>query len=257
MTPKEKHGQMVKLKPMLLQTAELVFPERLLKKLRKATRFPAFAVLPPREFEGMGKWTIVVTAECKSSIKKDVVCIRAYQPYHVTHAKNPLNNGTGIYLFNADDYGNVNCQEFPPHYFNRLRERLIAAKGMAQPDFPHLVLEMMRLHSTSMDLVLRGYHFHRDEDGMYTMERDHDGDKKEGFDNLITYHREGASLGVSAEGKRYFNFTTFVPNGMLREGQSEMQRRMMAELRQHEYRRQQNPFATYDRKEWIEKGRDI
>lgn len=227
-----------------------------IKGLMKAARYPAF-VVTPADIQGMGKWHVIIEAESKSSIRKGVACIRAYQTFHVSRAKNQSNNGIGIYLFNADDYGKVQCQEFPPHYFNRLRTRYIAPKGIVQPDFHHLVLEMLRIHHNSMDVVIKGLTLRKDADGMYSMTRDNSIDRQEGYDNMISYHKEGVSLGVSAEGKGYWNFTTFVPNSKLRDGQSAMQQKMMAEIRELELRRQTNPFATFDKKEFVNKDTDM
>ena len=255
MTPKEKCEQMVKLAPSILALANRDI-DMFVRRLWRAKRFPTFIVTPEIEVTGMGRWRMVIEGESKSSVKKGVACIKAYQTFHVTHSKNPLNNGTGIYLFNADDYGNVQCQEFPPHYFNRLRERLIEPKGIVQPDFHHLVVEMMRMHGLSMDVVIKGLTVKKGEDGKYDFTRDHSIDRKEGYENFISYHKEGVSLGVASGGKSYCNFTTFVPNGLLREGQAVMQRRMLADIRKHEYRKQGDPFATYDKTEFLDKDLD-
>ena len=257
MTPKEKHAQMLRLKDAILgYTQTKTQNPDFFTRFRRVKVFPSFFT-EEHEFPGMGKWTIIYEAESKSYIKKGVICIRAYQKFHVSYAKNPLNIGTGIYLMNADDYGSVQCQEFPPHYFNRLRERLIEPKGIVQPDFPQLVKAMLRLHHSSMDVVVNGFIMKKGEDGMYSLERDHKVDKKEGYDNLISYHRDGISLGVSAENKGYMNFTTFVPNSLLREGQVEMQQRMMKDIGEHELNQRYNPFATHDRREWMGMDEDF
>lgn len=257
MTPKEKQKQMVTVYNTICAYAKMMASNvSFVKRIVRTKVFPTFYT-EEHEIQGMGKWTFVFEAESKSSIRKGVFCCRAYQTYHVSHAKNPLNNGTGIYMMNSDDYGNIQCQEFPPHYFNRLRERYIAPKGIVQPDFPALVKRMLTLHHNSMDVVVKGYTVKMDEDGIYSMKRDNSVDRKDGYENLITYHKDGVSLGVSCEDKGYFNFTTFVPNSLLREGQADMQAEMMAELRGHELRKQTNPFATFDTHSWVSKDRDI
>ena len=255
MTPKEKQHQMELLLPHLIVLFEKKSPSAY-KTLIKAVRYPAFMVIPT-DIRGMGKWHVIIEAESKSSIRKGVACIRAYQTFHVSRAKSPANIGTGIYLMNADDYGNVQCQEYPPHYFNRLRERYIAPKGIAQPDFHHLVIDMLRIHHNSMGVVIKGLTLRKDADGTYSMTRDNSIDRQDGYDNMISYHKEGVSLGVSAEGKGYLNFTTFVPNSMLREGQEGMRRKMMNEMRELELRRQTNPFATIDKNCIIQSYKDI
>ena len=256
MTPQEKHKQMEKFLPHLynfIKTDVQSYYDR----LRKTKKFPTFAITPAIEFEGMGKWHFVIEAESKSSVRKGVLSIRAFQKYYISHSKDPSNIGTGIYLCNPNDAGYVSCSEFPPHYFNRLRKRFIEPKGIVQPSFNELVRRLLVMQSTSVDLSVRAFNFHRDEDGMYTMEHDTSIDKKEGYNNFISYHREGVSLGVCYDGKGYVNFTTFVPNSMLREGQKEMQQKQLKNLLVHQYHQQLNPFATFDKREWIDKDTDL
>ena len=256
MTPQEKHQQMVKMRPYLMALTNETLP-KLANRLYRAKTFPYFLISPEIELKGMGKWRIIYEAESKSSIRKGVACIRCYQTFHVSRSKDPLNIGTGIYLFNDDNYGGVSFNEYPPHYFNRLRKRFIEPKGIVQPNFHELVHRMLLLHHHSMDMVVRGYTFRRGDDGLYSMETDTSVAKKDGYDNFITYHKEGVSLGVCQGGKNYINFTTFVPNSMLREGQKEMQQKQMRDMLAHQYQQQLNPFATFEHREWIPKGKDI
>lgn len=255
MTPMEKHAQMEKIGGYLLNIP-LSKRYSVYRKLAKTKIFPYY-ITEDTEIPGMGLWTIVYEAESKALIRKGVCTLNAYQTFHVSHAKNPLNIGTGIYLFNGSDYGEIMCQEFPPHYFNRLRERLIEPKGIVQPDFPQLVKTMLRMHHSSMDVAIKGLLLTKGENGMYSIEHDHSKDRQEGYDNFISYHKEGVSLGVSVNNKKYVHFTTFVPNNLLREGQKEMQQKMLAELNVHEYQKRLNPFSMYTKTSFLEKDADI
>ena len=255
MTPEEKHRQMVELRPYIEALANKTLP-LLYAQLRRAKVFPYYVVSPEVDMPNMGRWRIVFTGESKSNIRNGVCTIRAYQTFSVTHAKNPLNNGTGIYMFNANDRGQTQFNEYPPHYFNRLRERFIEPKGIVQPSFHELVKRMMTLHHASIDMIIRGYVLRRGADGLYSIERNNGQDRKDGYDNFVSYHKEGVSLGVCKHNKEYVNFTTFVPNSLLREGQREMQQKHMEMLRRHQYHQRLNPFAEYDSVEWISSEQD-
>lgn len=255
MTPEEKHAQMKIVGDFILKTPTNK-REQIYRRLSKSKVFPSY-LTEEVDIPNVGRWTIVYEAESKSVIKKGIVTVQAYQKFYISHSKNPLNNGAGIYLFNAQDDGKIMCQEFPPHYFNRLRERLIEPKGIVQPDFPQLVKAMLRLHYHSMDVVLKGYTIKRGEDGMYSIERNNSMDRQEGYENYIGYHKEGISLGVSVNDKDYINFTTFVPNCLLHKEQIEEQKRMQAELREAEYKHQFDPFAVYSKREWVDIDKDV
>ena len=248
MTPEEKVGEMHKVLPHLYQHAG-TWIRRNMQMFVRTKKFPAcyasdFDLTPA----GLGRWTMTAVAESKSNVRKGVATFRAYQTYHVSHAKNPLNNGTGIYELVANDDGDVSCHEFTPHYFNRFRERYISPKGIVQPSFSELVRRMECDHWSSMDQTIKGFRYKRDGTGMYALVEDHEIDRQEGFDNLVTYHRDGISMGVSGAGRLYFLFLTYVPNGLLYPDQVEEQKRNLMELRGHELEQRYNPFASFDRK---------
>ena len=250
MTPDEKVRQMEKIKPYILEAGQK-WCNRNMKVLLRTKVFPTFYTSDlDLSHISMGKWTLIVIAESKFNIKHGIACIKAYQTYHVPYAKNPSNIGTGIYGFNATDDGVVSCNEFPPHYFNRMRERFVAERKIAQPDFPHLVKMMYGEHFSSMDETITGYKYKKDESGKYVMVVDHDIDRQSGYKNLVTYHKKGISLGVSAADRRYFMFTTYVSNSLLYPNQVEAQKRRMSELLVHQHNLTKNPFAVYDRNEW-------
>lgn len=101
MTPEEKVRQMEKMKP-LLHEAAMGWMNRNHKIVFKTKVFPAFYTFE-QTFEGMGKWTVIVEAESKALLRKDIVNVRGYQTYIVSHAKLESNNGMGIYLFKTCD----------------------------------------------------------------------------------------------------------------------------------------------------------
>ena len=250
MIPEEKVAEMHKLYPYLCVYAKK-WLQIYVRTFMRTKQFPScyLSDIDLTSF-GFGKWTLVAIAESKSNIRKGIATFRAFQTFHVSHAKNPLNNGTGIYELVADDYGNIRCHEFTPHYFNRLRERHIAPKGIVQPTFSELVRRMICEQWSSMDQTIKGFRYKQDESGRYALVEDHDIDRKDGFDNLVSYHRDGLSMGVSGANRNYFLFLTYVSNELLYPNQVEEQKRLLSELSEYDLEQRYNPFATLSRKEW-------
>ena len=162
MTPEEKVKQMEKMKP-LLHEAAMGWMNRNHKIVFKTKVFPTFYTFE-RTFEGMGKWTVIVKAESKAILKKEIVTVLGYQTYVVSHAKLESNNGVGIYLFNAHNEDSIMCDEFPPHYFNQFRKRFVEARGLSQPDFPNLVKMVLREHHDAMDETITDLNVKLDDD---------------------------------------------------------------------------------------------
>lgn len=153
---------------LLLHEAAMGWMNRNYKIVFKTTVFPAFYTFE-QMFEGMGKWTVIVKAESKALLKKDIVNVQGYQNYVVSHAKLESNNGTGIYLFNAHDEDTIMCDEFPPHYFNQFRKRFVEARGLSQPDFPNPVKMVLREHHDAMDETVTGLTVKLDDDDRAVM----------------------------------------------------------------------------------------
>ena len=70
--------------------------------------------------------------------------------------------------------------------------------------------------------------------------------RQAGFKNLITYSRNGISLGLSGADRRYFNFTTFVSNEMLKDNQVEAQRESLKHQLSYRYKANLDPFAPQE-----------
>ena len=246
MTPEEKVKQMEKMMPLLIETT-LGWMKHNGKIVLKTKYFPAFYTFD-HEFEGMGKWTVIVTVESKAVLKKGVVSVEGYQTYNVTHSKHESNNGIGIYLFSTLNKGEIRCLEFPPHYFNQFRKRFVEARGLAQPDFPNLVKMVLREHNDAIDETATGLQIITDEDDRHYFEETEEFNRKAGFKNLVSYTRNGLSLGLSGADRRYFNFTTFVSNEMLKDNQSESQKLSLKELLYYRYKIDRDPFAPLETK---------
>jgi len=241
MTPEEKVRQMEKLKPLLTE-AVMSWMKRNNKIVFKTKVFPTYYTFE-RDFEGMGKWMVIVEAESKAVLKKGILSIKGYQTYTVSHSKVESNNGVGIYLFNAVDDYTITCNEFPPHYFNQFRKRFVDAKGLAQPEFPDLVKMVLREHHNAMDETQTGITIKLLEEDRMFYEENEDFARQEGYKNLITYSRNGISLGLSSPDRRYFNFTTFVSNEMLKDDQIEKQKSNLHDLSSIRYKQDRDPFA--------------
>lgn len=244
MTPEEKVRQMEKMKSLLLE-AVMNWMKHNQKIVFKTKVFPTFYTFE-RSFEGMGKWTVIAMAESKATLKKGIINVQGYQTYVVSHAKQEGNNGMGIYLFNPHDEDTIVCSEFPPHYFNQFRKRFVEARGLAQPDFPNLVKMVLRERHDAMDETITDLMLKLDEDDRLYYEENEEYNRKAGFKNLISYSRNGISLGLSGANRRYFNFTTFVSNEMLKDDQVEAQQHNMKQMLNFRYKADRDPFAPQD-----------
>ncbi len=244
MTPEEKVRQMEKMKPLLYEAA-MGWLKHNYKIVFKTKVFPTFYTFE-RTFDGMGKWTVIVMAESKAILKKGIVNVRGYQTYVVCHAKLESNNGMGIYLLNANSEDTIMCNEFPPHYFNQFRKRFVEARGLSQPDFPNLVKMVMREHYDAIDETLIDLKIKLDDEDRMFFEENEEYNRQAGFKNLITYSRNGISLGLSGADRRYFNFTTFVSNEMLKDDQVEAQRESLKHQLSYRYKANLDPFAPQE-----------
>lgn len=244
MTPEEKVRQMEIIKP-LLHEAAISWMNRNYKKVFKTKVFPTFYTFE-RTFEGAGKWTVIVLAESKAVLKKNIINVQGYQTYVVSHAKLESNNGMGIYLFNAQNEDIIMCNEFPPHFFNQFRKRFVEARGLSQPDFPNLVKMVLREHYNAMDETMTGLTVKLDDDDRLYYEETEEYNRQAGFKNLITYSRNGISLGLSGANRRYFNFTTFVSNELLKDNQVEAQKENLKHHLVYRHKVDLDPFAPQE-----------
>jgi anaerobic selenocysteine-containing dehydrogenase len=135
------------------------------------------------------------------------------------------------------------CNEFPPHYFNQFRKRFVEARGLSQPDFPNLVKMVLREHHDAMDETVTDFKIKLDDDDRMYFEENEEYNRQAGFKNLITYSRNGISLGLSGADRRYFNFTTFVSNEMLKDNQVEAQKENLKHQLSYRHKADLDPFA--------------
>ena len=250
MTPQEKLAQMNKLFPFVNAITKRL-PEARFKTLKRASRFPAFLFVKDNDISGMGKWTIVVVADSKSDACKGRYACLAFQTFFVRHSKNPSNNGTGVYLLHHQQSVGAWCCEIPPHYFNRVRERLIKPKGIVQPDFDGLMREVLRMHHHCMHVIHEGTVIEKGEDGKYDVVKTKENTRVEGYDNFASYHDGGISLGLSVD-RRYFLYTTFVSNDLLRNGQQAFQEQYIREAKDHELRLRTDPKDIFMKEEFVD-----
>ena len=244
MTPEEKVKQMEKVKPLLYEAA-MGWMNRNYKTVFKTKVFPTFYTFE-RTFEGMGKWTVIVMAESKAILKKNIFNVQGYQSYVVSHAKLESNNGMGIYLFNTLNGVTIMCDEFPPHYFNQFRKRFVEARGLSQPEFPNLVKMVLRERHDAVDETVTDVKITLDDDDRMYFEENEEYNRQAGFKNLITYSRNGISLGLSGANRRYFNFTTFVSNEMLKDNQVVAQKESLQHSLTYRHKADLDPFAPQE-----------
>ncbi len=243
MTPEEKVKQMEVMRPSIVEIA-MQWVNRNSNLLRRTKVFPTMYTFD-RNIPGMGMWTIIATVENKTNIKKGVFTVSAYQKFHVPYSKNKDNIGTGVYLFDANDEGGVFCLEFSPHCFLRFRQRLIDRKRIVQPSFPQLVKRVIMEYRTGMDTTLKGYKTIQEIDGKVRIIKTDDYDRYEGYDNLVSYTKNGLLLGMAADNRRYFCYTSFVSNEDLFEDQRREQLQMLKEREDYDFRSRNNPFDVF------------
>ena len=250
MTPEEKVRQMEIIKPLLCDHITKWVSHNI-STVRRTKVFPTMYTFD-RNIPGMGIWTLVATAESKANIKKNTITVSAYQKFYVPHAKNKDNIGTGFFLFKGSDDGLVLCQEYSPHCINRFRQRLIEPKGIAQPSFSQIVKRIMIEHFYGVDTTVKGFKVVRDENNMVQIVKSDENDRYKGYDNLITYTKNGLFLGIAAANRRYFCYTTFVSNEELYDDQLQMQKDMIKERTNNDFANRNNPFAkNYNQTRWI------
>lgn len=98
----------------------------------------------------------------------------------------------------------------------------------------------------AMDETQTGLKVKLDEDDQLYYEETEEYNRQAGFKNLITYSRNGISLGLSGADRRYFNFTTFVSNEMLKDNQLGAQQHNLKEQLSIRYKTDLDPFAPQD-----------
>jgi hypothetical protein len=107
---------------------------------------------------------------------------------------------------------------------------------------------VLREHHDAMDETQTGLKVKLDEDDQLYYEETEEYNRQAGFKNLITYSRNGISLGLSGADRRYFNFTTFVSNEMLKDNQVEAQQHILKQQLSIRYKTDLDPFAPQENK---------
>ena len=97
-----------------------------------------------------------------------------------------------------------------------------------------------------MDETMTGLKVKLDEDDQLYYEETEEYNRQTGFKNLITYSRNGISLGISGADRRYFNFTTFISNEMLKDNQVEAQQHNLKQQLSIRYSTDRAPFAPQE-----------
>ena len=122
----------------------------------------------------------------------------------------------------------------------------VEARGLTQPDFPNLVKMVLREHHDAMDETVTGLTVKLNDDDRLYYEENEEYNRQAGFKNLITYSRNGISLGLSGANRRYFNFTTFISDEMLKDNQVEAQREILRHQLRYRHKADLDPFAPQE-----------
>ena len=115
-----------------------------------------------------------------------------------------------------------------------------------EADFPNLVKMVLREHHDAMDETVTDLKIKLDDDDRMYFEENEEYNRQAGFKNLITYSRNGISLGLSGANRRYFNFTTFVSNDMLKANQVEAQKECLKHQLNYRHKADLDPLVPQE-----------
>jgi hypothetical protein len=92
---------------------------------KKCNNYPYYAQMETT-LQDSGKWIVFAVFMNKPTQSRGIFLqFHAFQPYEITNAKNPKNNGIGFFYITAHGAQlDVQIAEFPPHLINRMIERL-------------------------------------------------------------------------------------------------------------------------------------
>lgn len=112
--------------------------ERFERAAKKSKTYPYYAEMETT-VAGSGKWIVFAVFVNKLTASRGMYFqFHAFQTYEMRHARNPMNNGLGLFYMTALGVElDVQISEFPPHLINRMIERL--------PDVPLFSMNVSRL----------------------------------------------------------------------------------------------------------------
>lgn len=112
--------------------------ERSERTAKKSKTYPYYAEMETT-VAGSGKWIVFAVFVNKPMASRGMYFqFHAFQTYEMRHARNPMNNGLGLFYMTALGVElDVQISEFPPHLINRMIERL--------PDVPLFSMNVSRL----------------------------------------------------------------------------------------------------------------
>lgn len=123
-TAKEKYSIALDTFPTLYRRFDNL-SERSERAVKKSGIYPYYAQMETT-LKDSGKWIVFAVFMNKPTSSRGIFLqFHAFQTYEITNAKNPKNNGIG--LFHITAHGSqldVQMAEFPPHLINRMIERL-------------------------------------------------------------------------------------------------------------------------------------
>lgn len=92
---------------------------------RKSKTYPYYAEMETT-VAGSGKWIVFAVFMNKPTSSRGMYFqFHAFQTYEIRHARNPMNNGLGLFYMTALGTSlNVQLEEYSPHFINRMIERL-------------------------------------------------------------------------------------------------------------------------------------
>ena len=146
----------------LFQKAE-VYLNWQLKKIVKRARFP-FYFCREIEYEDYGKWIVFLCIPEKPSYKRGyhIMC-SCFQPYIIDYAKNPDNNGLGLYMIQGGEtFEDIRIDEFAPHLINRMIQR--ADESLVDLTVAKLCLQIFKTVRTTLFSVKEVTHDVRGEE---------------------------------------------------------------------------------------------
>lgn len=213
MTPEEKIRQASRLE-LDLRSSALSWVENNQRTLKKRKAYP-FRHIIRREYDGMGKWNIILGFSEKPNFRKGVMfSSNAYQKFHVDYGAKAENIGAGIYMIggamrSGGIQQGISFYEFSPHFFHRFKQRYLERNNITVDGFDEMALKAIDAVRVTMVSDAVYHHFgHSEKENDFL--RSQNIPRYEGYDNLALFTRHGIILGISRPGKHYECYLTYV-----------------------------------------------
>ncbi len=254
MTPEEKVRQASKI-DIDIRLAAHSWVEHNQRLLKKRQTFPFVHVIK-REFKNMGTWNIILSFHEKPNFRKGVLfSSNAYQKYYVTKAAKPENIGAGVYFVGGAPMrdglpvNGTTFYEITPHFFNRYRQRFLAANNMEGMSFNELFMQVYRDINIGISPDPSTFDGEEFDD---KLRQAVNVPRVAGYDNLVQFIRHGLCLGFTSHRGDYLCYLTFVGREDFFHWQTDMHRYSTRLLDIYDKLKVYDPYCMVDKERFLQ-----